>query len=93
MFGVSACRQIPAQAHRNRPGGDLGQPRRDDDAARVHGPGQARRQGERDGEAVGHADDDVPDDFGGGEVLLDVRRLGHGAPWSGRAMLLLYPAQ
>ena len=46
--------------------------RRKDDAAGLDGPRQTGREGERHRQAVGHPDDDVPDEFGAGEVRLGV---------------------
>ena len=45
------------------------------------GPRQAGRQGERHGQAVGHADHDVADELAGGEVALDVGGLMHRVSW------------
>ena len=77
VFGVGSSGQVAAQSHRDRPGSDFGQARRDDDSARRHGARQARCESKRNGEAVRHADHDVADGRRGGEVFLDVDSLRH----------------
>ena len=80
MLGVAAGGEVSAEAHRDGAGGDFGKPGDDDEAAVVDRAGDAGGQGEGDGEAVGHADDDVANDFAGGEVTLNVRCLRHAPP-------------
>ncbi len=53
------------------------QPGGDDDAGRRARAGNARRQRKRDGQAIGHADDDVAHGVGSGEMMFDVRGEGH----------------
>jgi len=76
VLGVAPSRQVPAQAHRDRSGRDLGEARDHDDpaAARAREPGGQR---ERHREPVRHSDHHVADPIAGGEVSFDVRRSGH----------------
>ena len=67
--------------------------RRKDDAAGLDGPRQTGREGERHRQAVGHPDDDVPDEFGAGEVRLGVRSGGMGQRHDGPASTVMSGAQ
>ena len=95
MLGVALGRQVAAQSHGDRTGGDLREPGRDDHGrGRGRDPGQPGRECERNGQPVGHADHDVADELAGGEVAFDVGGLVHrlvvpedrrGGAWSMRA--------
>jgi len=73
MLGVSASREVTAEAHGDRAGGDLGETGEDDDVGRGDSSGEASCEGERDGKAVGETDDDIPNGGGGLEVTFYVR--------------------
>ena len=80
VLDLAARGEIPAQAHGDGAGGDLGEPRGDDQVRRRHGAREARRQRERDGETVGHPEDDVAKDVATSEMRLDMRVGAHGPP-------------
>src|SRR2546421_8002382 len=77
MFGVTPGGQVTAEPHRDRPGGDLSETCRHDDAGAVDGPGQSRRERKRNRQPIGHANHDVTNGFAGGEVSFNVSRLWH----------------
>ena len=60
------------QAHGDRPGRDLGEAGRGDDARLVDGPCQSCCQRERDRQTVGHPDDHIADGFRTCEMALAV---------------------
>jgi hypothetical protein len=66
------CVSLPSEPHGDGAGGDLGEPRGEHERGGGVGAGQPRGEREGHGEAVGDADDDVPDHLAGGEVLLGV---------------------
>ena len=76
VLGIAPPGEIAAEPHRDRACGDLGQACSDDDAGGAHRAGKPRGQGEGNSQAVGHPDDDVPDDFAPGKVSLAVGCLG-----------------
>ena len=80
MLGVAAGGEISAETHGDGAGGDFGHAGDDHEAAVVHGAGNSGSQREGNGQAVGHSDDNVADDFARGEVALNVRRLRHVLP-------------
>jgi hypothetical protein len=84
VFGIAAGCEVAAEAHGDGAGGDLGEAGEDDEVGLDDG-GEAGGKGERDGEAVGQADDDVAYGCGGLEVQLVVRvgKLMHGRSLSG----------
>jgi len=63
---------LPSEPHGDGAGGDLGEPRGEHERGGGVGAGQPRCEREGHGEAIGDADDDVPDHLAGGEVLLRV---------------------
>ena len=78
MFSVALGREIPAQAHRDRAGRNLGQARGHDDAGRGGGQaGQPGSQRKRHRQSVGHSNHDVAHGLAGSEVSLSVRSLRH----------------
>ncbi len=83
VLHVAARGEVPAETHRDRARRDLGDPRGDDDPGRIDRAGEPGGQGERNGEAVGHADHDVAHGLARGEVLFEVRRCRHRLPSSG----------
>ena len=80
VLGIALGGQVSAQSHGDGAGGDLGQSGDDDDVAVVDRAGESGGQREGNGQAVGHADDDVADNFAGGEMAFNVRCLWHGLP-------------
>jgi hypothetical protein len=77
VLGVALGGQVTAQTHGDAAGGDLGEPRDDDDGRRIDGAGQSGRESERYRQAIGHPDDDIAHDLAGREVAFNVRSLGH----------------
>src|SRR5206468_743769 len=78
MLDVALARQIAAEPHRDRAGGDLGEAGGDNEGGRIDGAGESRGQRKGNRQAVREPDDGVSHDEAGGEVLLDVRRGRHG---------------
>ena len=78
VLDISAGGEIAAEAHGDGAGRDFGESGDDDDVGSGY-TGEAGGEGKRDGEAVGEADDNVPDGFGGFEVGLVVAVVGAGA--------------
>ena len=77
VLGVAPGRQVPAQAHRDPSGRDLGEARDHDEPGAADGTREPRGQRERHREPVRHPDHHVPDAVARGEVSFDVRRLRH----------------
>lgn len=67
---INMCRYIPSNAHGNGACGDLGEAGSEDDGGGNTSTGEAGGKGEGDSEAVGDAEDDVPDHLPGHEVVL-----------------------
>jgi len=63
---------VPAETHGDGAGGDFGYAGGENNGGGGIGSGESGSEGEGDGKAIGNADDDVADDFAGGEVLLGV---------------------
>ena len=63
---------VPAETHGDGAGGDFSYAGSEDDGGGGIGAGEAGGESEGDSEAVGNADDDVANDFAGGEVVLGV---------------------
>src|ERR1019366_7849645 len=81
--GLALGGEVAAESHRDGAGGQLRNARDEDDACVRDGAGEAGREREGDGEAVGHPEDDVAHDLGPREVRLHVVVAGPGA---GRAL-------
>jgi len=78
MVAVGARGQIAAQPHRDRPGCDFRQPGNDHQFAGCgHRPCESRRQGERHGEPIRHADHDIANRCRRFKVRLRVQRSMH----------------
>lgn len=80
MLGFAVRGEIAAQAHGDRACGNFGETSEHHQVRVLERAGESGGQRERDGEAVGQADDDVPDDFAGAGVaflMLVVRRDGN----------------
>jgi hypothetical protein len=71
VLGVSAGGEVAAEAHGDGAGGDLGEAG-DYDQVRAGDSAEAGSEREGDGQAIGEADYDVADGFGGLEVMLVV---------------------
>ena len=61
---------IPAKAHGDGSGCDLGEAGDENEGRRNLGTGEPGGEGEWDGEAIGDAHDDIPHHIAGSEVLL-----------------------
>ena len=77
MLSVAFRRQITAEAHRDRTGGNFGEPGRDDDARRSGNSSQPGGQRKRHRQTVRHSDHDVAHGFTRGEMSLSVTSLWH----------------
>ena len=65
-------RTLPSETHGDGAGGDFGDASSEDDGRSCIGARETGGEGKRNGEAIGNADDDVTDDFTGGEMLFIV---------------------
>ena len=72
MFGITAGGEIAAQPHRDGTGGNLGKASRNDQLALGNGAGEPCRERKGQRSAIGHSNDDVPNNVPGREVLLNV---------------------
>src|SRR6185437_5793943 len=70
MLGVGLGGEIAAESHGDGAGDDFGESRGDDDARGRNCAGESGSESERNGQAVGHADDDVANRGRGSEVLF-----------------------
>jgi hypothetical protein len=69
---IALGRQVAAQSHRDRPGGDLGQAGRDHDMTAGDGSGESGGQRKGHRQPIRPADDDIADCLAAREVFLDV---------------------
>ena len=63
---------LPSETHGDGTGSDFGDASSEDDGGSSIGARETSGKGKRNGEAIGNTDDDVTDDFTGGEVLFSV---------------------
>ena len=77
VFGVTASREITAQAHRDRSGRDLRQSPNHNQPRILYRARKSRGQGERHGQAVSHSDDYIANKISSHEVRLDMFRVCH----------------
>jgi hypothetical protein len=78
VLGVATGGKVATETHRDGACGNLGKACRDNQVGLGNGPSKASRESEGNGQAVGHADDDVADSVACREVLLNVWRHWHG---------------
>ena len=77
MLRIAARRQIAAQTHGDRAGGDFRKARREDDVRRRNRTRQTGGQRKRHGQPVRHADDNVTHRFAGCEMFFEMGCLWH----------------
>src|SRR6266851_2442855 len=82
MFSVALCREITAQAHRDRAGSNLGQARGHDNSGSCScQASQSRGERKRNSQTVRHPNNDVAHGVAGSKVSLSVPSLRHDVPY------------